>query len=105
MFSPITIYQTRTWTADKKLNAFRALNVRQIKNQVLYDLGEYFCVNNTDQKDRQPPLQTGAVWQEEQMLPIVQDRSKPTPIVRDRPKLTIQRSKTVFYTSKINFNA
>jgi hypothetical protein len=37
------------------LNAFRALNVRQIKDRVLYDLGEYFCVNNTDQKEWQPP--------------------------------------------------
>jgi hypothetical protein len=81
---------------------FRALSVRQIKNKVLYNLGEYFCVNNTDQMDRQPPTQTGAVWQKKQMLPIVQDRSKPTPIVRDRPKVIIQRSKTLFYTSKIN---
>ena len=55
-----------------------------------------FCVNNTDQKDRQPLPPTGAVWQEKQMLLIVRDRSKPTPIVRDRPKPTIQRSKTAF---------
>jgi hypothetical protein len=53
-----------------------------------------FCVNNTDQKEIQP-RQTGAAWQEKQMPQIVLDRSKPTPIVRDRPKLTIQRRKTV----------
>jgi len=39
------------------------------------------------------------------MLQIVRGRSKPTPIVRDRLKPKIQRSKTVFYTSKLNFNA
>jgi hypothetical protein len=53
-----------------------------------------FCVNNKDQKEIQPP-QTEAVLQEKQMPPIVRDRSKPTRIVRDRPKLTIQRRKTV----------
>ena len=37
------------------LNAFRALNVRQIKDKVLCYLGEYFCVNNKDQKEGQPP--------------------------------------------------
>jgi hypothetical protein len=62
---------------------------------VLYDLGEYFCVNNTDLMDQQLPIQTGAVWPKKQMPPIVQDRSKPTPTVRDRPKPTIQRRKTV----------
>ena len=53
-----------------------------------------FCVNNTDQKEIQSP-QTEAVLQEKQMPPIVQDKNKPTPIVRNRPKLTIQRRKTV----------
>jgi hypothetical protein len=62
---------------------------------VLYDLGEYFWANNTDQKEAQLP-QAKAVWQEKQMLPIVRDRSKPMPIVRKRPKPTLQRSKTVF---------
>jgi len=104
MFSPITIYQTRTWTANKKLNAFRALNVRQIKNKVLYDLGENYCVNNTDQKEAQLP-KAKAVWQEKQMLPTVRGRSKPTPIVRKRPKPTIQRSKRYFCTFKIDFIA
>jgi hypothetical protein len=71
---------------------------------VLYNLGKYLWVNNTDQKDPQPPPKAGAVSQEEQMLPIVQGRSKPTTIVRNRPKPTIQRSKTVFHTSKLNSN-
>jgi hypothetical protein len=53
-----------------------------------------FCVNNTDQKETQPP-QTEAVQQKKQMLPIVQDKNKPTPIVQDKNKLTIQRRKTV----------
>jgi hypothetical protein len=60
-----------------------------------------FCVNNTGQKERQPP-QTGAVWQEKRMPPIVRDKSKPTPIVLDRPKLTIQRRKTVLKQNNKN---
>jgi hypothetical protein len=60
-----------------------------------------FCVNNKDQKEIQPP-QTGAVWQEKQMPPIARDKSKPTPIVQDRPKLTIQRRKTVLKQNNKN---
>jgi hypothetical protein len=42
IFSPIAIYQERTWTVNKKLYTLRVLNVRQIKNKVLYNLGEKF---------------------------------------------------------------
>ena len=57
----MTFYKLKTPGAYPFFLCLQALSVRQIKNKVLYNLGEYFCVNNTDQKDRQPPLQTGAV--------------------------------------------
>ena len=81
------------------------LNVRQIKNKVLYNLGKYLWVNNTDQKDRQPPHKAEVVQPEKQELPIVRGRNKPTIIVQDKPKPIIQRSETVVYISKINSNA
>jgi hypothetical protein len=56
------IFLVTYWQLLKTQNyPFRVLYVRQIKNKVLYNLGEYFCVNNTDQKDQEPPPQTGAV--------------------------------------------
>jgi len=67
---------------------------------VLYDLGENFCVNNKDQKEEHLP-KAKAVWQEKQMLPIVQDRSKPTSIVRKRPKPTIQGSKKRYFSTSL----
>jgi hypothetical protein len=37
MFSPITIYQTPTWPAEKKIKHISGAQC--IKNKVLYDLG------------------------------------------------------------------
>jgi hypothetical protein len=66
---------------------------------VIYYLGEYFCVNNIDQKEAQAP-KTEAVSLKKQTLPIARDKSKLTTIVPNRPKQTIQENKTVFQMSK-----
>ena len=91
--------------ANKLKITHLGLNVRQIKNKVLYNLGKYLWVNNTDQKDRQTPHKAEVVQQEKQKLPIVRGRNKPTTIVRDKTKPIIQRSKTILYASKLNYNA